>query len=251
MAVGNPSIGSVAETAFSQTPTTPPTDSRLNVVTFAQTPLADRIDVSHDPGVGWTVTLVVDSPSGLIGPRGSIADTLRAVAVPSAAGEGVRFNISRRRLATGPVATFGIQLPLAPTPRLLEAMSLASTAAGAGRVGTRHLLVGVLDQPDNIAHQLLAAAVVDEGPLRSSLCNVTYESEQSDRHQLTAPARAVIERMALSAASLGHTYLGCEHLLLAITEEPSATARTILAAHGANHQDIRHEAERLMSGPRP
>jgi hypothetical protein len=62
---------------------------------------------------------------------------------------------------------------------------------------------------------------------------------------LNAPARAVVARALEQARGFGHRYLGTEHLLLALSAEPSL-ARTTLVGLGVSEHDVRESIERII-----
>ena len=63
--------------------------------------------------------------------------------------------------------------------------------------------------------------------------------------KFTALARQAIIQAQEEAISLGHDFIGCEHILLGLTEVTDGTAAAILTAHGVTPDRTRTEITRL------
>ena len=62
--------------------------------------------------------------------------------------------------------------------------------------------------------------------------------------RLDSPAQRVLERAQHEARQLGHHYVGTEHLLLALADEPPIAA--LLTAHGCGPSEVRGEIVSLI-----
>ena len=69
--------------------------------------------------------------------------------------------------------------------------------------------------------------------------------------KFTRQALSIIEEAIESASELGHTYVGSEHLLLAITSEGTTAAADILAANGAVCSEFRNAVIALVGQGTP
>jgi ATP-dependent Clp protease ATP-binding subunit ClpC len=127
------------------------------------------------------------------------------------------------------------------TPRLSQAIALARQIAG-GRVETRHLLAGLLDEGENLGLRVLHGLEVDTEELRASAA-ADADAEPAPAHEpeptspwanLSAPSRLVLAATAEAALDLAHNYLGCEHLLIGLTKEPGTRAGALLAERGVD-----------------
>ncbi len=109
------------------------------------------------------------------------------------------------------------------TPRarnvVVSAQNEARAAANA-EITTDHLLLGLLDEPEGVA----ARAFVDQGielaPLRATVAR-RLPAGKEDLPALIpfdAAAKAVLQGTFAHSARLGHTYVGTEHILLALAE---------------------------------
>jgi hypothetical protein len=117
------------------------------------------------------------------------------------------------------------------TPRLREAVRIAREVSGPeGLVETRHLLIGLLDEGENLATRLLEGLGVDLDDLRRSATSVHIDEPQAPGTSangslwtgLTLPARMAIAAALEASIDLAHNYLGCEHLRSGSSTSPTA-----------------------------
>jgi ATP-dependent Clp protease ATP-binding subunit ClpA len=166
------------------------------------------------------------------------------------------------------------------TPRLHDAVRLARAEAGpGGHVEPRHLLIGVLDEADNLGTRLLEALDVDLAALRAAAARAGSgesasgtEGQQDARARaiagavqaivagsgaraagddsadragapvwegLTAPARLSVAAALEAVVDLGHNYLGCEHLLLGLASQDDSDTAVLLRRAGADPASLR------------
>ncbi|MDD2269778.1 MAG: ATP-dependent Clp protease ATP-binding subunit [Eubacteriales bacterium] len=64
--------------------------------------------------------------------------------------------------------------------------------------------------------------------------------------RFTENAKKVLENSLNNARNLGHTYVGSEHLLLGILDEPSSTASKLLTERGVTYEKIRVRVVKLV-----
>jgi ATP-dependent Clp protease ATP-binding subunit ClpC len=162
------------------------------------------------------------------------------------------------------------------TPRLHQSISLASQLSGAGEpVSTNHLLVGVIDQDDNLGVRLLRALDVDTEALRRACLEGASDRpdpgearERRGKQQspgrrsgadeaqtgqslwdgLTFVARRAFASALEAALDLGHNYLGCEHLLFALCDDEASGAGEALDAFGVESSSLRRAVTTAMEG---
>ena len=65
-------------------------------------------------------------------------------------------------------------------------------------------------------------------------------------NHLTPKAEAVLNTAMQIAKELGHTYIGTEHLLIALCEVEDAIAYKILEARGVKGQDVRNHVQNTV-----
>lgn len=137
------------------------------------------------------------------------------------------------------------------TPRLRDALRLAGDLAGPrGPVEPEHLLLGLIEDADNLAVRILQLLDADVPALRAAATTRTPTPRGARRREealpagLSTTARRVIAAALEGAIDLGHAYVGSEHLLLGLAAEagellgergitPDRVRRAIPAAVGA------------------
>ncbi len=133
-------------------------------------------------------------------------------------------------------------------PRLFSRFSPRARAAVAGaeaeartaglrQVGTEHLLIGVLDQPNNMALAVLDALDIELPDLRAELVASmprppAAAKEGNGRARFSAGAKSVLEASLKEALGFGHNYIGCEHLLLGLLATEDGLASQVMRQMG-------------------
>ncbi|MGW1198772.1 Clp protease N-terminal domain-containing protein [Streptomyces sp. NPDC002536] len=142
------------------------------------------------------------------------------------------------------------------TPRTRNVFKLAverAQEAGAPRTGTGHLLGAMLDEGTNLALHVLRAMEVEPERVRGDLARRQPVQQDatvtdSDPRRLDGPAANALELAVTEATSLGHNYIGCEHLLLGLTMEPDGVAGQVLRALGADPKPVRRAVTAALAG---
>ncbi len=123
------------------------------------------------------------------------------------------------------------------TDRASAALQLAQETAGRmghNYVGSEHLLDGLLLEGGGLAYRILTdAGVTTEGVEQQIEQQIGFGTPDPSAPQgLTPRTKRVIELAVASAAQLGHSYVGTEHLLFGLLREGQNVAVSILAAMG-------------------
>ena len=154
------------------------------------------------------------------------------------------------------------RMALLMTPRLKGAIALADHAAGPERhIATSELLFGMLEEGANMGVRALESLGVDTEELRALVAGadpgesiqVTKEWPRENAagdlpwDWLTNQARFALASMLEVSIELGHNYLGCEHLLLALTEEDTAAGRA-LESVGVNRSGAERAVRAALAG---
>src|ERR687887_587345 len=95
-------------------------------------------------------------------------------------------------------------------------------------IGTEHILLGLLREEEGLAARVLESL------------DITVERVR---------AKVVLELALREALSLGHNYIGTEHILLGLVRENEGVAARILLDFDADSEKIRNEVIRMLSGP--
>ena len=132
------------------------------------------------------------------------------------------------------------------TERAQNALNAALEAArtmGHPYVGSEHILLGLLEDADSVAGKVLAERGVTSEDVRELIEKHAGIGEASSDapSELTPRTKRIIAASAYESANAGHGFVGTEHLLLAITDEPECFGAQILAALGVSLRDIRSD----------
>ena len=130
---------------------------------------------------------------------------------------------------------------------------LAQEEAGVlehGWIGTEHLLLGLLREEAGLAARVLGSLDITVERVRAQVVQAVGAGEQAGSGQIpfTPPAKKVLELALREALTLGHNYIGTEHILLGLVREDEGMAARILRDFGASPEKIRTEVVRLMTG---
>lgn len=94
-------------------------------------------------------------------------------------------------------------------------------AAGNGEIGTEHLVLGLLSEPEALAAAFIKAQVVTLDTVRQAATAALPAASEGELPELlpyNADARKALELTFREALRLGHNYIGTEHILLALLE---------------------------------
>src|SRR5262249_36373205 len=107
-------------------------------------------------------------------------------------------------------------------------------------IGTEHILLGLIKESTGLAGQVLRSINLDLHRLRCEIERMV-ESEPPDTQDLSNYPRAkkVIEYAIEEARSIGHHYVGTEHLLLGLLRERDGMASRVLSNLGVDLSMIR------------
>ncbi|HYE82985.1 MAG TPA: ATP-dependent Clp protease ATP-binding subunit [Clostridia bacterium] len=119
-------------------------------------------------------------------------------------------------------------------------------------IGTEHILLGLIREGEGIAAQVLRNKGVALDAFRQQVENVIGKGEQAVEQVMgyTPRTKTVLELSVDEARNLGHSYIGTEHLLLALIREGEGVAAQILAGLGLNFDNVRQEVMSLLNDER-
>jgi ATP-dependent Clp protease ATP-binding subunit ClpA len=118
-------------------------------------------------------------------------------------------------------------------------------------IGTEHLLLGLLREQHGMGAKVLESFDIPVERVRGEVVRIVGVGDHADTGQLpfTPDAKRVLEAAVQEASSLGHNYIGTEHILLALITLSEGVSVRILADCNAQPDQIRSEVIRLLSGP--
>src|SRR5688500_6791035 len=118
-------------------------------------------------------------------------------------------------------------------------------------IGTEHLLLGVIREGEGIAATVLNNLGVDLDHIRQAVENMVSSSGGTmtiGEIPFTPRAKRVLELAVEEARSLGHNYVGTEHLLLGLIREGGGVAAKVLLELGVDRKRVREETLKLLGG---
>jgi hypothetical protein len=108
-------------------------------------------------------------------------------------------------------------------------------------IGTEHLALGLLAEPEGLAAQAVEALGVAREAARQALAAAlpppAADTPVTDEKiPFTQPARKVLELALREALLLGHNYIGTEHLLLGVLDEEDGIGARTLTGLGVTRE---------------
>ena len=124
---------------------------------------------------------------------------------------------------------------------LNSAMTWASDL-GHTYIGSEHILLGLMTHSDCIAAKMLETRGLKVEAVRETVVAISGIGERSavSPEDMTPKAKHIIEASAFDSVQYSQSYIGTEHLLLAIVKDRQCVANKILEALGANLGEL-HE----------
>src|SRR3954465_11670109 len=118
-------------------------------------------------------------------------------------------------------------------------------------IGTEHILLGLLREEEGLAARVLESLDITVERVRAQVVRIVGSGEEVTSGQIpfTPRAKKVLELALRAALSLGHNYIGTEHILLGLVRENEGVAARILLDFDADSEKIRNEVIRMLSGP--
>jgi hypothetical protein len=100
-------------------------------------------------------------------------------------------------------------------------------------IGTEHILLGLLGEPDSVGGQVLASfGLTRDGAREEVLAKVGRGKKQLSGHiPFTPRAKKTLELSLREALAIKHNYIGTEHILLGLIREGDGVAAQILRDH--------------------
>ncbi|PTL35986.1 ATP-dependent Clp protease ATP-binding subunit ClpC [Candidatus Methylomirabilis limnetica] len=138
------------------------------------------------------------------------------------------------------------------TERARKVIILAREEAirlGHNFVGTEHLLLGLIREGDGLAVAILKKLNVNISAVKGEIEKiVSAGSEFSPAGEIpfTPQAKKVLEYAISEARSLGHNYIGTEHLLLGLIREGEGIASLVLRDFGVSVASAKAQAQELL-----
>src|ERR671931_412780 len=140
------------------------------------------------------------------------------------------------------------------TERARQVVVLAQDEARALKhnyIGTEHILLGLLREEEGLAARVLESLDITVEEVRAQVARIVGQGDEVTTGEIpfTPHAKQVLPLALRDALSLGHNYIGTEHILLGLVRENEGVAARILLDFDADSEKIRNEIIRMLSDP--
>lgn len=140
------------------------------------------------------------------------------------------------------------------TQRARQAVTLAEQAARDvphDYVGTEHVLLGIIDEGGGVGVKVLGPLGIEVADLRAELVasmGPPTRDDLGDHLPFTPLAKRALEAATKEALTLGHNYIGTEHLLLALLATEGGLASQVLRRMGLELRTTRRAVVSALTG---
>jgi Clp amino terminal domain, pathogenicity island component len=122
-------------------------------------------------------------------------------------------------------------------------------------IGTEHILLGLLREEEGLAARTLASFEITLEAARAKVVQLVGngDAELTGQIPFTPRARKVLELALRESLSLGHNYIGTEHILLGVMRESERESKgdgvgaDVLLDSGAGADEVREAVLRLLN----
>ncbi|MEQ8763600.1 MAG: Clp protease N-terminal domain-containing protein, partial [Planctomycetota bacterium] len=143
------------------------------------------------------------------------------------------------------------------TDRARKVMTLARQEAQRFNheyIGTEHILLGLIQEGSGVAANVLRQMNVDLKKIRQEVEKIVKNGPNMvtmGQLPFTPRAKKVLELSLEEASSLGHNYIGTEHLLLGLIKENDGIAAQVLMNLDIKLEDVREEVLEFLGAELP
>ncbi len=116
-------------------------------------------------------------------------------------------------------------------------------------IGTEHILLGLIKEGEGVAAQVLKNKGISLETVRQNVETAIGKGKQNIEQVMgyTPRTKTILELSVDEARSLGHSYIGTEHLLLALIREREGVAAQILTGMNLNLDSVRQDILALIN----
>ena len=116
-------------------------------------------------------------------------------------------------------------------------------------IGTEHLLLALISEGEGVAAKALANLDIALGPARARVRETVEPAGGSTAGSppFTPRAKKVLELSLREALTLGHNYIGTEHMLLGLVGEGEGRGAQVLKDLGADPAELRRAVIQVLS----
>jgi Clp amino terminal domain, pathogenicity island component len=168
---------------------------------------------------------------------------------------GVRAGDLRALIRRGPARIEVADVPWLErfTPRARRSISAAADEArrlNHEHVGTAHLLLGLLSEPQGIAVKALEVCGHEAGAVRAAVEAGLHPGAEPLKYggSFARSATQALDLTMQEAVRLGHNYIGTEHILLGLMKQDEGPALETLRGLGLTHDRLSVTVLGLLAG---
>ncbi len=136
------------------------------------------------------------------------------------------------------------------TQRARRVLSLAHQEAERARqnkIGTDHLLLGLMEEEGGVAGRVLRELGMDPDRMREIVERISGSGDYTGgKIELAPETQKVLEQAVDEARRLGHHYIGTEHILLGLVRG-DGPAQEVLRKLGVTSDQIRRQTRRVLN----
>lgn len=116
-------------------------------------------------------------------------------------------------------------------------------------IGTEHILLGLIKEGEGVAAQVLKNKGITLEAVRQQVEAAVGKGQHQVEQVMgyTPRTKTILELSVEEARSLGHNYIGTEHLLLALIREGEGVAAQLLLAMGLSFESTRQDIMAMLN----
>jgi ATP-dependent Clp protease ATP-binding subunit ClpA len=133
--------------------------------------------------------------------------------------------------------------------RVLDLALDEARTLNSNRIGTEHILLGLVQERDGIAAEALDSIGISLDAVRQQIQEITGQGQEApapSHQQYTLRAKRALDLSLREALQLGHHHIGTEHILLGLLREGEGPAAQVLIELGADLRLVRQHVLRLL-----
>ena len=133
--------------------------------------------------------------------------------------------------------------------RVLDLALDEARTLNSNRVGTEHILLGLVQERDGLAAEALDLVGISLDAVRQQIEQITgqgHEAPAPSHQQYTLRAKRALDMSLREALQLGHHHIGTEHILLGLLREGEGPAAQVLIELGADLKLVRQQVLLLL-----
>jgi ATP-dependent Clp protease ATP-binding subunit ClpC len=133
--------------------------------------------------------------------------------------------------------------------RVLDLALDEARTLNSNRIGTEHILLGLVQERDGIAAEALDSVGISLDAVRQQIQEITGQGQEApapSHQQYTLRAKRALDLSLREALQLGHHHIGTEHILLGLLRDGEGPAAQVLIELGADLMLVRQHVLGLL-----